>query len=120
MDKVTKQLVSSQIEVFLIKYPTASPAQIKSFILTGSQGECDLKDVSSNTLFKFIIYQRNKFMNTGSCVQRITGSGRPPSISGDKQTVKKILKSFQNEATPGLRVVCFQLCIRESFNKNKN
>ena len=108
MDKVTKQLVSSQIEVFLIKYPTASPAQIKSFILTGSQGECDLKDVSSNTLFKFIIYQRNKFMNTGSCVQRITGSGRPHSISGDKQTVKKILKSFQNKATPGLRAVGLQ------------
>ena len=47
MDKDTKELVCRQIEVYLIKYPTAFPSEIKTFILAGAQGDSELSQVSS-------------------------------------------------------------------------
>ena len=46
MDKVTKQLVCNQLEVFFTKNPAAPASDAKEFVLTGSQGDADLHNVS--------------------------------------------------------------------------
>ena len=44
---------------------------------------------SQNTLKKFILYQKNKFSQSGSCVKRLQGTG-PKSISGNKRMIGSV------------------------------
>ena len=118
MDSSTKNSLCHQINVFLQKYPAANTHQIKEFILSGSQGDCNLHGVSQNTLKKFILYQKNKFSQSGSCVKRLQGTGRPKSISGNKRIVSRITKSFTNKATPGQRTLALQLGICQKSVSN--
>ena len=100
-----------QIEVCLKKNPAASSSEIRDFIFTGSQDSVDLQNVSPNTLSQFIWYQKNKFKENGYCIQRVSGSGRPKNVTGDKKNVKQIVKSFLGKETPGQRTLAKQLDI---------
>ena len=90
MDGPIRKNLIHQIDVFVKKYPLASAKDVKRFILSGS---CvDLKKVSKNTLKQFIFYHMMKIKKTGSCLERVHGSGRPKSVTGKKQNVTKVLK----------------------------
>ena len=109
MDGPIRKNLIHQIDVFVKKYPLASAKDVKRFILSGS---CvDLKKVSKNTLKQFIFYHMMKIKKTGSCLERVHGSGRPKSVTGKKQNVTKVLKLCLEKETPGLRSVSKKLDI---------
>ena len=115
MDKSTKKLVVQQIEVYLTKYPTATVKDIKKFIFSGSQAAVNIDTVKPNTLTQFIHYQMDKFNNMGSCLKRISGSGRPPT---DKKVVSKVVKAFKTKVTPGQRSVAKKLrCTSQTIRR---
>ena len=101
------------MKFFFTKNPAAPASDAKEFVLTGSQGDADLHNVSQNTLNQFIKYQKQKFSETGSCLKRILGSGRPKSVLGNKQIVKRCLKMFLNKDTPGQRSAALKLGINK-------
>ena len=116
MDVSTRKNLILQIDVFVKKYPLASLSDVRKFIFSGS---CvDLKNVSKNTLTKFIIYHMKKIKKTGSCLDRSPGSGRPKNVTGKKENVRKVLKLCLEKETPGLRNVSKKLDISYGSVRN--
>lgn len=114
MDRVTKKLAAHQINVYLTKYPGASVKETVRFIQSGSQGDCNLEDVKRNTLNQFVTYNIAKFHSTGSCIQRVPGSGRPKDVTGDRSNIRKVLSAFENKVTPGQNNVATKIDVSQS------
>ena len=114
MDASTKEAIRLQIDVYLRKYPTATGKQVKKFIYTGAQDGVDLDNVSQATLRQFICYNIHKFKESGSCVDRVAGSGRHQEVISQKQIVQKVVKSFLGKQTPGQRNTAKKLNISQS------
>ena len=105
MEKGTRDLIAKQMDVFMPKFPNASLQQIRDFLFSGQSGDEDLNTVGKNTLFRFIQRMKKKFIQTGSCLVRRPGSGRPAAVVGDKKLANQVSRKFLNKETPGQRSV---------------
>ena len=105
MEKGTRDLIAKQMDVFMLKFPNASLQQIRDFLFSGQSGDEDLNTVGKNTLFRFIQRMKKKFIQTGSCLVRRPGSGRPAAVVGDKKLANQVSRKFLNKETPGQRSV---------------
>ena len=101
MEKKTRDWIAKQMEVFLKKFPHSDLKKIREFLMAGSSRDFD--GVKKDTLFALIRRLKKKFEETGSCLQRRPGQGRPSSVSGNKSLVQRICRMFVNKETPGQR-----------------
>ena len=118
MEKGTRDLIAKQMDVFMPKFPNASLQQIRDFLFSGQSGDEDLNTVGKNTLFRFIQRMKKKFIQTGSCLVRRPGSGRPAAVVGDKKLANQVSRKFLNKETPGQRSVAEMFNISRTSVRN--
>ena len=100
MPVMTKQLrewLKEQVYVYLRKYGVdCSVADIKAFIMEGDQHGFDLSLFPHSQTFKFINYQKNKFIEHGSLKDLRVNNGRKPMDQRKVATIiqKASLKKF--------------------------